>query len=421
MVNEHRKTFLKNSAAQYALQLAKYILPFVTLPYLTRVLGVEGYAVRAYVLAVMSFAQLLLEFGFNLHGAKLVAGFKDDVERVEKTIGSILASKLVLQIIGLPIIFGMCVAIPLMGENIPFTFLCYLSICFSVLMPDFIFMAYEKLGILTSRYVISKLLATVLTFALVKGPNDLWLVGLLDVISAFIALVLSFASLSRDFGLVIGMPSLQSIWASIKGSALYFLSNVSGTIMSSATTIAVGLWISDSAVVSYWSLGMTVANAVNALYTPLTNALYPHMINEYDQKLARRMLMLATPVALFIAAVVFFLSDQIMLLLGGIDYVAGSYVIACLAPLFFFGFPVILLGWPLLGAAGYVEEMTRTSLTATVLLLLGLGALYIIGAFSIVAVATLRCFCEFVLLAFRAIYVCKYNLLGSDPIKRGSK
>ena len=158
MVNEHRKTFLKNSAAQYALQLAKYILPFVTLPYLTRVLGVEGYAVRAYVLAVMSFAQLLLEFGFNLHGAKLVAGFKDDVERVEKTIGSILASKLVLQIIGFPIIFGMCVAIPLMGENIPFTFLCYLSICFSVLMPDFIFMAYEKLGILTSRYVISKLL-----------------------------------------------------------------------------------------------------------------------------------------------------------------------------------------------------------------------------------------------------------------------
>lgn len=140
MVNEHRKTFLKNSAAQYALQLAKYILPFVTLPYLTRVLGVEGYAVRAYVLAVMSFAQLLLEFGFNLHGAKLVAGFKDDVERVERTIGSILASKLVLQIIGLPIIFGMCLAIPLMGENIPFTFLCYLSICFSVLMPDFIWL-----------------------------------------------------------------------------------------------------------------------------------------------------------------------------------------------------------------------------------------------------------------------------------------
>lgn len=52
---------------------------------------------------------------------------------------------------------------------------------------------------------------------------------------AFVALVLSFASLSRDFGLVIGMPSLQSIWAYIKGSALYFLSNVSGTIMSSAT------------------------------------------------------------------------------------------------------------------------------------------------------------------------------------------
>ena len=416
MISEHRKTFLKNSAAQYALQLAKYILPFVTLPYLTRVLNVDGYAVRAYVLAVMSFAQLLLEFGFNLHGAKLVASFKDNKTRIEQTIGSILSSKLVLQLVGLPIVLGMCELIPLMGSNVLFTILSYLSICLSVLMPDFIFMAFEKLGILTSRYVVSKMIATVLTFIFVRGPGDLWIVGLLDLVSALIALVLSFISLAQEFNLGIAIPTFRTIINSIKGSALYFLSNVSGTIMSSATTIAVGLWIPDAAIVSYWSLGMSVANAVNALYTPLTNSLYPHMINEFDRGLAKRVLVLALPVAMLVACCVYFLSDWIMLLLGGKEYVAGSYVIAALAPMFFFGFPVILLGWPLLGASGHIEEMTVTSLVATIILIVGLGLLYVLGAFNIVNVAMLRCLCELGLLVLRTYYVCKYRLLERSPI-----
>ena len=46
---------LRSTVAMYLLQIAKYIFPFITLPYLARVLGTDGFAVRTYVLSNMTF------------------------------------------------------------------------------------------------------------------------------------------------------------------------------------------------------------------------------------------------------------------------------------------------------------------------------------------------------------------------------
>ena len=43
------KLFLTNLLSQYGLQLAKYIIPLLTLPYLARVLSLDGYGIRSYV------------------------------------------------------------------------------------------------------------------------------------------------------------------------------------------------------------------------------------------------------------------------------------------------------------------------------------------------------------------------------------
>lgn len=46
-------TFYKNTLWQYGLQILKYLFPLLLIPYLTRILGTEGYAVYAYVLSFM--------------------------------------------------------------------------------------------------------------------------------------------------------------------------------------------------------------------------------------------------------------------------------------------------------------------------------------------------------------------------------
>ena len=67
-----RKTLKKNIQSQYILQLAKYILPFITLPYLTRVLGADAYSIRVYVLSIMAIMQTITDFGFVNYGTRLI-------------------------------------------------------------------------------------------------------------------------------------------------------------------------------------------------------------------------------------------------------------------------------------------------------------------------------------------------------------
>lgn len=67
------RALAKSTVSMYLLQVAKYIFPFLTLPYLARVLGTDGYAVRSYVLSIMTFVQMVAEFGFmNYAIAKIV-------------------------------------------------------------------------------------------------------------------------------------------------------------------------------------------------------------------------------------------------------------------------------------------------------------------------------------------------------------
>ena len=63
-VAPENKALLRSTVSMYLLQAAKYIFPFITLPYLARVLGTDGYAVRSYVLSIMTFVQMAAEFGF---------------------------------------------------------------------------------------------------------------------------------------------------------------------------------------------------------------------------------------------------------------------------------------------------------------------------------------------------------------------
>lgn len=92
------QTFLQQCRLQYGLQIVKYIFPLITLPYLTRVLLPEGYAIYAYVVSFMTFAQTFVDFGFNLSGTKCIAK-SETVEEENRAIGAVTEARLLLGVV----------------------------------------------------------------------------------------------------------------------------------------------------------------------------------------------------------------------------------------------------------------------------------------------------------------------------------
>ena len=93
-----RSKVLKNTVMLYIMTFAKMIFPLVTLPYLTRVLTVDGYAVVSYVKSAMVYMQIFMDFGFLLSATKDIVLAGGNKEAVSEILGETLQAKILLAI-----------------------------------------------------------------------------------------------------------------------------------------------------------------------------------------------------------------------------------------------------------------------------------------------------------------------------------
>ena len=69
---------LANSAWLIVLQVFNTIVPLLTLPYITRVLGTSNYGVFSLALNWVTYFQVIVEYGFGFTGARKVSVHGDD-------------------------------------------------------------------------------------------------------------------------------------------------------------------------------------------------------------------------------------------------------------------------------------------------------------------------------------------------------
>lgn len=399
----NHKSFYKNTCWQYGLQVVKYLFPLITLPYLTRVLEPEGYAVYAYVVSFMTFAQVFVDFGFNLSGTKRIAkaGFVDEENRI---IGAVTQARLVLCLFAGAVVMIVARLLPITSGYLLYVLLAYIAVCGKALVPDFLFQGHENMGPITTRFLVSKSVSTVLTFVCVHSIADILWIPVLDIISNAIALAWSFASAKRLFGTTISRVPMREAFAELRTSGLYCFSNMAASVFSGFTTLLIGVVVTDAAQVSYWSLAMTAVSAVQSLYSPIVNSLYPHMVNTGDYRYTRKLSLVALPVVSLGTIAFAALSPFIMLVLGGEQYLAGADVLVWVSPVLLFSFFGMLFGWPVLGAVGKVAEVTKSTVISAVFCIVSLLLVSALGVAQLQVICAIRCATELLLFAMRLCF-----------------
>lgn len=407
-------TFYKNTLWQYGLQILKYLFPLLLIPYLTRILGTEGYAVYAYVLSFMGVVQTIADFGFTLSGTKKVVDLRGDTAALSRLVGAITVARLML-LCGL--FFCVMVVtrfIPIMAENTVYVIWAFFATAGRTVLPDFIFQGNERMGPLTTRYFASKGVQVALTILLVRGPGDLILVAVADVLSEIVDIAWSYRAQKRLFGVGIARPTFKESFEELRVSAIYCVSNVSSSLFSGFTTVIIGLAITSKTDIAFWSLTLTTVNAVQSLYTPIANSLYPHMIKNRDFGFARKLALVALPVLVLGIVAYCALSKPIMLVLGGPEYVGGAHVMWMISPIFIFSFYGILIGWPVLGAMGHVKELTVSTLFTGIVNVVSLLALYLAGLITLDVICVARWGCDALLLLVRVFMLWRVSRSKTD-------
>src|ERR1700745_1474196 len=105
VTNLLRHTLVQNALSLYSVQIAGYVLPLATIPYLARILGATGWGLLAFTQAFGSYWTVLGEYGFSLSATRELAYHRDNRERLTEILAGVLGAKMLLAAASLPVAF----------------------------------------------------------------------------------------------------------------------------------------------------------------------------------------------------------------------------------------------------------------------------------------------------------------------------
>lgn len=224
------------------MQVAGYIFPLLTIPYLARVIGVEGFGKIAFAAAVIVWFQTITDWGFSYSATRDVARNRDNLEKVSEIFSSVLWAKILLALISFIILFVLTQFIPYLKENQTLLFITFMLVPAKILFADWFFQAIEKMKFITIFDLISKLIFTSLIFVFIKEKSDFILQPFFLSLGSLIVGFVSFYIIIFKLDIKIHKPNYNKIIKTIYDSTDIFINNIVNNLYNSFSVVLVGFF-----------------------------------------------------------------------------------------------------------------------------------------------------------------------------------
>ncbi|MBE6192966.1 MAG: flippase [Rikenellaceae bacterium] len=311
-----------------ALQVAGYLFPLITLPYLARVIGADGFGKVAFASAIMVWIQTIADWGFNLTATRDVAKNRDDAQKVSEIFSNVLWARCLLAVVSLAVLIGLILLVPKFYENRLVILVTYLMIPGHILFPDWFFQAVEKMKYITILNVLLKLLFTIAVFVFVKDREDYILQPLFTSIGYVFCGVLSLYLIIGKWGVKLQKPSIARIITTIKDSTNVFINNLAPNLYNSLSIVLLGIF-GGSGATGIFDGGNKFISLCQQFMTVISRVFFPYLSRQSNRH--KILVVINMTVAIVFALLLFVLAPYIVRLMLSAEFAESVYVIRILA------------------------------------------------------------------------------------------
>lgn len=280
--NHDGKVLIANFGYLSLLQIASYFFPLITMPYLAKVIGPEGFGKIAFAGAIMVWFTTIADWGFNFTATRDVAKHRDDKEIVSKIFSNVLWARLILMMISLFFLIAIVYIIPKFRENADIIFMTFLLIPGHIMFPDWFFQAIERMKYITVLNLISKTFFTIAIFIFIKEKSDYLIQPLLVSLGYLVSGIIAMYYILVRWKYKLYKPSLKTIIKTIKNSTDVFVNNLMPTFYNAFSTILLGFVGGDVANGLYES-GTKFTNMFQQLLGVLSRTFFPFLSRRIDK------------------------------------------------------------------------------------------------------------------------------------------
>lgn len=234
------KVLASNFGYMMLLQIAGYIFPLITIPYVARTVGVEGVGKIAVAAAVVMWFQTITDWGFNYTATRDVANNRNNQGELSKILTNVFWSKILLMIVSFLMLNLAIIIFPYFKTNSAILYLTFLIVPGNVLYFEWMFQGLERMKYITLLQLVSKLMFVVLVFCFINSSEDFIYYPLFMGCGYIVIGLISIYIVNFKWRIKINLPDFSGIKYSIKNSSSVFLSNFSPNLYTTFSSVLLG-------------------------------------------------------------------------------------------------------------------------------------------------------------------------------------
>lgn len=315
-------------------QCCSIIFPLITFPYISRVLGSEGYGKYSFSSSVTNYFILLAALGIYTYAIREGAKIRDNQNDINQFCSQIFSINVCSAVISLFILFAMVLFIPKFSGYKAYIFIQSIVIVMSVIGTDWVNGIFEDYFYITVRYIVVQCICLLAMFIFVRKTEDIIPYCIISVLATNggnlinIFYVRKYAKIRFTFSMDLKRHLLPLL--------ILFVNSVAITIYVNSDITMLGFFEADAQVGVYsfaskiYNLLKQLINAVIVVSVPRIayiienqNEKYKGFINEIFSAL--NIILLPVIVGMFC------MSDSMILLAGGEQYIAGNVALKILS------------------------------------------------------------------------------------------
>lgn len=267
-------TIKKNFIYNVIYQLLLVILPLISVPYVSRVMGAEAMGEYSYTYSIVTYFMLISMLGINNYGNKRISYLKDNRKEVSKEFWEIYSLQIVmtlLMVIGYIIyLIFICKSYHVLSTLL---LIALISCMFDI---NWLFFGLEKFKLTVTRNIIIKILSVCMVFLLIKSPKDVWLYTIIMSTSTLISQLLLLPFLRKEVEFI--FPTYNGILSHLKECIILFIPVIAYSIYKIMDKTMLGI-IKAALDLGYYEYAEKIYNIPSGLITALGTVMLPRISN----------------------------------------------------------------------------------------------------------------------------------------------
>lgn len=264
----------KNFSYNIIYQILTLILPLITAPYISRVIGAGGTGIYSYTSSIVQYFILFAMLGMNNYGNRTIAKCRDDKDELSKKFSSLYIFQLITSTLMVILYIGyICLFNNQYLEASLIQLIYLISTCFDI---SWFFFGLEKFKLTVIRNTIIKILSATSIFIFVKNKDDLMIYITLMSVSHLLSQLSLWPFLKSEVKLV--KPKIKDIMSHLKPNLILFIPVIAVSLYKIMDKIMLGnmATIQD---VGYYEYAEKIINIPLSIITALGTVMLPRISN----------------------------------------------------------------------------------------------------------------------------------------------